>query len=169
MKLLKTTLIIVIIITCSLTLFSCGPSTSSEKGLTKKQESYSKVGANSKGELEIKEKVFITQINDMYYNFNDYKDIIVRVEGMFSKYESPDGENTYPLVYRRGPGCCGNDGWGGFLLDFDKKKIPELKENDWIIVKGRPFMKNLGGLDTLFLKVSDIKVSTRRGKEQVTQ
>lgn len=115
--------------------------------------------------LEIKEKLFITQINDMYYNFESYKDKTVIVEGMFTEMVSFDGKNKYPAVYRLGPGCCGNDGWGGFLLDY-KKAFP--KYDDWIRVTGKPVLeKTSDGYDNLYLKVISLEVKTERGAEFV--
>lgn len=57
--------------------------------------------------LEIGEKMFLTQINDMYFNFDDYRDRTIAVEGMYAPFYSRDGSKTAPVVYRRGPGCCG--------------------------------------------------------------
>ena len=79
--------------------------------------------------LEIGEKMFLTQINDIYFNFDDYKDKTIVVEGIYALFYSWDGNETTPVVYRNGPGCCGNDGWGGFLLKYDGN-FPN--ENDWI-------------------------------------
>lgn len=74
-------------------------------------------GESAEGDvLEIGEKMFLTQISDMYCNFDHYKDKTIIVEGMYAQFYSWDGSETAPVVYRNGPGCCGNDGWGGFLL-----------------------------------------------------
>lgn len=121
------------------------------------------------GVVEIKEKMFLTQITDIYANFNDYKDKKVKVEGMFTYFKDNDGQPTIPVVYRKGPGCCGNDGWGGFLLDMPKDiKIP--KDNDWIIVTGSPLREyDDQGAVSLHLKVDSLKVSDKRGAEFVKQ
>lgn len=114
--------------------------------------------------VEIKEKLFLTQINDIYFNFESYKDKTIVVEGMFTYLESYTDDSKYPAVYRRGPGCCGNDGWGGFMLNF-KGKAPELDE--WIRVVGKPFIKNQNGYEDLYLKVSSLEVKKERGAEFV--
>ncbi len=114
--------------------------------------------------IEIKEKLFLTQINDIYFNFENYKEKTIIVEGMFTFLESYDGDLKFPAVYRRGPGCCGNDGWGGFMLDF-KGKYP--KEDDWIRVVGKPFIREENGYEDLYLKVSSLEIKTERGAEFV--
>lgn len=123
--------------------------------------------SKNKDIIEINEKVFITQINDIYYNFDDYKDKTIVVEGMYSVFESMLSDETSPVVYRNGPGCCNNDGWAGFLLKYDGK---EPKENDWIRVTGTPSLETTKeGYTNLFLNVSDLEVLNERGAELVGQ
>lgn len=83
--------------------------------------------------LEISEKMYLTQIHDIFLNFSDYENKTIVVEGMYSLLFNPEGIQNVPAVYRRGPGCCGNDGWGGFLLHYDGT-LPD--ENAWIRVTG---------------------------------
>lgn len=117
--------------------------------------------------LEVKERVFLAQINDIYSNFQDYEKKTIIVEGMFSHFKSSDEQNDIPVVYRRGPGCCGNDGWGGFLLKYEGA-LP--KENDWIKVIGKPLLeKTEKGYYNLYLKVESIEVLSKRGAEYVKQ
>ena len=116
--------------------------------------------------LEIGEKMFLTRINDMYFNFDTYKDKTIVVEGMYALLYSTNGEERIPAVYRRGPGCCGNDGWGGFLLKYDGD-LPE--ENEWICVTGTPELEKDGYFMNLYLNVSSIEVKEERGAEFVVQ
>lgn len=132
------------------------------------------IHAKNNSVLFIKEKMFLTQINDIYFNFDDYKDKTIVVEGMFGHLTSFDKSETWAVVYRRGPGCCGNDGWGGFLLQGEnnsiKEKIKSLAEDDWICVKGKPkLVENDYGFIDLYLVVSNIEVKTKRGAEFVMQ
>ncbi len=116
--------------------------------------------------VEIKEKIFLQKINDIYFNFEDYKDSTIVIEGMFSYFENMDGTETRAVVYREGPGCCGNDGWGGFFLLYDKD-FPE--ENAWIRVTGKPVLEEMkGGWLELYLKVDSLEVKEERGSEFVT-
>ena len=122
---------------------------------------------SAKGDvLEIGEKMFLTQINDMYFNFDNYKDKTLIVEGMYALFYSWDGGKTAPVVYRNGPGCCGNDGWGGFMLKYDGE-YPN--ENDWIRVTGTPELVEEGYYLNLYLNVTSLEVKTERGAEFVTQ
>ncbi len=116
--------------------------------------------------VEINEKIFLQKINDIYFNFDDYKDSTIVIEGMFSYFENMDGTETRPVVYRNGPGCCGNDGWGGFFLIYEEE-YPQ--ENDWIRVVGRPVLVEAeGGWLELFLEVESVEVKEERGLEFVS-
>lgn len=115
--------------------------------------------------VEIKEKMFLTQINDIYYNFDDYNGKIIKVEGMYSTFDFDESEKGH-MVYRNGPGCCGNDGWGGFLLNYDGE-YPE--DNDWIEVIGTPEIIEKGDFRDLYLNVTSLTVLEERGAEFVYQ
>lgn len=116
--------------------------------------------------LEIGERMFITQINDIFYNFDEYKDKTIIVEGMFTMFYSYDGTKKAPGVYRNGPGCCQNDGWAGFLLKYDGE-LPE--GNEWIKVKGTPEIVKEGNYLCLYLNVISLEVRDERGAEFVCQ
>lgn len=134
---------------------------------TAAEDSVMRETAAEESVLEIGEKMFLTQINDMYYNFDNYRDKTIIVEGMYSEFSSWDGTWTVPVVYRNGPGCCGNDGWGGFLLKYEGE-FPE--ENDWIRVTGTPELaEDEAGYTNLYLKVISIEIMKERGNEFVTQ
>ena len=85
---------------------------------------------------------------------------------MYAPFYSRDGSKTAPVVYRRGPGCCGNDGWGGFLLKYDGE-YPN--ENDWIRVTGTPELIEEGDYLNLYLHVTSLEVKVERGAEFVIQ
>lgn len=116
--------------------------------------------------LEIREKLFLTQINDIYLNIDNYKDKTIKVEGMYGILASYDSEEEYSVVYRNGPGCCGNDGWGGFFLNYDGE-LPE--ENDWIEVIGTPELVQDGTYTDLYLNVTSLQIKEERGAEFVEQ
>jgi len=115
--------------------------------------------------IEITEKMFLTQINDIFYNIDEYKGKTIKVEGMYTNAEDPNGGIIH-FVYRNGPGCCGNDGWGGFLLNYDGA-YP--KDNDWIEVVGTPEIIKDGDYTDLYLNVTSIIVKEERGEEYVYQ
>lgn len=116
--------------------------------------------------IRIGESMFLTQINDMYFNFDNYKNKTVIVEGMFTVFKDQAGGSDKFMVYRYAPGCCGNDGWGGFLLEYDGN-VPE--DNAWIKVTGKPGLVEDGFFRSLYLEVTDIKVMEERGAEYVEQ
>ena len=117
--------------------------------------------------FEIREKMFIAQIEDIYYNIEDFDGKYIKVEGMYSVVE-PEGEITESVhfVYRNAPGCCGYDGWAGFLLNFDGV-FPN--QNDWIQVIGTPEIVKNGMFEDLYLNVISIEVKDERGAEYVNQ
>ena len=54
--------------------------------------------------LEISEKMYLTQIHDIFLNFSDYENKTIVVEGMYGLLFNPEGIQNVPAVYRRGPG-----------------------------------------------------------------
>ncbi len=118
------------------------------------------------GVLEISEKMFLTQITDIYLNFDEYRDLTIVVEGMYTLFMNQEGVADTPVVYRRGPGCCGNDGWGGFLLHYDGE-YPE--DNAWIRVTGTPELVEREYWSDLYLNVTEMEVLETRGEEFVMQ
>lgn len=117
--------------------------------------------------LEISEKMFLTQINDIYNNFDLYKDKTVIVEGIYEEFVSGDETETVPVVFRYGPGCCGNDGWGGFLLHYDGEFPPV---DSWVRVTGTPeLVTSEAGYTDLYLIVGSLVVKEERGEEYVLQ
>ena len=113
--------------------------------------------------IEITEKFFLLQINDVYFNFDDYEGKTLKVEGMYGS-DIILGE-AYHVVYRFGPGCCENDGWGGFFLNYDGE-WPE--ENEWIEVQGTPRIVQGSSAKWLYLDVTSLIVKEERVDETVT-
>lgn len=64
--------------------------------------------------IEIKEKLFIAQTNDIYINSKDYLGKTIKYEGLINIYEDETGRKFY-YVIRYAPGCCGYDGSAGFV------------------------------------------------------
>ncbi|MDR2768886.1 MAG: metal ABC transporter permease, partial [Treponema sp.] len=71
--------------------------------------------------VEIKEKMFIAQTNDIYLNAEDYLGKTIRLEGLFKTDSYDDLSKTYCFVMRYGPGCCGNDGSAGFEVAWPEE------------------------------------------------
>ncbi|MFP3152967.1 hypothetical protein LQZ18_00780 [Lachnospiraceae bacterium ZAX-1] len=117
--------------------------------------------------VEIKEKMFIAQCNDIYLNPKDYAGKTIHIEGMYDEYTDEAG-TLYRAVIRNGPGCCGNDGVAGF--EFSCDGTPDCKQNDWISIEGiiTPFTYD-DGYETVIIGVANVTVKVERGAEYVNQ
>lgn len=84
-----------------------------------------------KADITVGDNHYMTQINDWFQNFNDYKNKSVVIEGFYLKF------GKYTLVGRNGPTCpyC----TGGYV-DFEFKSDQDLSqlqsEKSWIRVAG---------------------------------
>lgn len=124
-------------------------------------------GAASEDVLELTEKLYVTYINEIYTNSEDYLGRTIRLEGMFtSEYYEPNA-TTYYYVYRVGPGCCGNDGsMCGFEFTWDG---PLPKDGDWIEVTGALDRYDLDDQSYLTLRATSVEAKAERGAETVYQ
>ena len=160
-----------------LTLFitGCGNGRNAEAGgSTDKRELFRSF---SDGTVEIRENMFLTQINEILLNNSDYMGRTIKFEGIFRDFQW-EGNNTY-VVIRNTPGCCGDDGMIGFEVswnpDFqglddgsDGRIYPD--KNDWVEVLGvLKSYKDLFGGTSLFIALSDLNVLEKRGLEYVTR
>jgi zinc transport system permease protein len=116
--------------------------------------------------LDIKEKFFITQINDIYLNPNNYLGTKIRYEGIFDVYDIEDGKKFYS-VFRYGPGCCGPDAYAGFEIIWEDKSKEYPRPNDWVEVIGVLEMYEADKAKFLRIKLSSLKVLEKRGKENL--
>ncbi|MCL1895212.1 MAG: hypothetical protein FWG03_01550 [Clostridiales bacterium] len=115
--------------------------------------------------IEVKEKMFVAQMNDIYYNADDYLGKTIKYEGIFDIYEEDTGVDYY-FVIRYGPGCCGIDLNAGLEVAWDKG-YPE--QNDWVEVVGVLEDYEDNGNNYLRLALSSLTVLDVRGAEVVTQ
>lgn len=122
-------------------------------------------------EIVIGEKEFLTKINYIYNHIDLFTKSKIIVEGMYAIYDSWDGTFEYPMVYRNGPSCHGDDQYAGFFMI----NLPEssLMTDDWVKVEGTPFMyehtDSEGEVQKfLFLIVSKIeKLSLKERKQEM--
>jgi zinc transport system permease protein len=120
--------------------------------------------------IEIKEKMFIAQTNDVYLNAEDYMGKTLRLQGLFKREQSDYG--SYCFVIRYGPGCCGNDGNAGFEVAWEPRNKALVKypaEDDWVEATGVLSSYEEDGYPYLYLALTDLKVMDKRGAEYVTQ
>ena len=121
-----------------------------------------------KVDLNITEKMYVTYINEIYTNTDEYLGKRLKLEGMFLSEYIPAYNETYYYVYRQGPGCCGNDGsMCGFEFTSKDGKYPN--DNDWIEVVGELNKYYEDGYEYLTIKADSVKVMDERGAEIVTQ
>jgi uncharacterized membrane protein YcgQ (UPF0703/DUF1980 family) len=120
----------------------------------------------NKGVVEIGEKMFITQVNDVYLNAKDYIGKTIKLEGMF-KCEDP-----YNFVVRYGfGGCCGTDANVGFEVMWDKtSESPYPAADSWVeatgVLKSHPLDSNS---QYLYLDLTSLNVLENRGRQLVFQ
>jgi uncharacterized membrane protein YcgQ (UPF0703/DUF1980 family) len=128
------------------------------------------VEAADENVLEIKEKMFITQVNDVYLNAEDYLGRTIKLEGLFKEERYYD-DKTYCFVLRYGPGCCGYDGNAGFEVAWDKEKAKPYPEVDsWVEATGvLKSYKEEDDMEYLYLDLASLNVLSKRGAEMVYQ
>ncbi|MDR3243005.1 MAG: hypothetical protein LBT34_03665 [Clostridiales Family XIII bacterium] len=127
----------------------------------------SEVSVAASGDVvEIKEKLFIAQTNDIYYNAEDYLGKIIKYEGIFDVYEVPETGLKYYSVIRYGPGCCGIDANAGFEVTCSGA-YPNA--NDWVEAIGVLESYEEDGYQYLRLNLSSLNVLPARGAEYVSQ
>jgi zinc transport system permease protein len=142
--------------------------------------------SNSDSIVEIKEKMFIAQTNDVYLNPEDYLGKTIKLEGIFISTRYEGKENPYCFVLRYGPGCCGSDGNAGFEVAWEtqpepparsaagrgslpatEKTYPEM--DAWVEATGTLKTYEEDGYPYLYLSLASLKVLDNRGAEFVTQ
>ena len=141
-----------------------------------KVSSGSAAGTSGGAVYEIKENMFITQINDILLNHKDYLGKTIKLEGIFVPFEWEGNYNYY--VIRGAPGCCGDDGEIGFEVSWlpshngsDDGANRELypQRNDWVEAQGKLGMYERSDMSFLYIALSEINVLEKRGAEFVTR
>jgi zinc transport system permease protein len=121
------------------------------------------------GTVEIKEKMFLAQTNDVYLNPDDYLGKTIKVEGLFKKEGNQD--RNYCFVIRYGPGCCGSDGNAGFEIAWDNKETTAAYPavDNWVQAVGELKRYEEDGFPYLYIALSELNILKKRGAEYVTQ
>jgi zinc transport system permease protein len=140
--------------------------------------------------IEIKEKMFIAQTNDVYLNPEDYIGKTIKLEGLFKAEQYMENAPPYCFVLRYGLGCCGSDGNAGFEVawneltdtaptaaaktypegNFDlqsRRRMPNI--NDWVEAVGVLQAYEENGRPYLYIALSELNILDKRGAEYVTQ
>ena len=116
-------------------------------------------------DITIHERMFIAHLNDVQLNADDYMGATIQIEGMYTYFDY-GGESKYHVVYRTGPGCCGDDGF--YALEFVYDDV-DLEVGDWIEVIGVLDMYIDYGIKYLTLQALSVTKKDARGVEFVTQ
>ena len=141
--------IAIIVITASFFTVSCGKSKS------------------TKDVVEINERMFLTRINDVYLNTEDYLGKTIKLEGIFKQEQYNEGEGPYCFVIRYGPGCWGNDGNVGFEVKWDNNKTqPYPAAESWVEAEG---LLKIDNNTYLYLDLISLTELNKRGRETVFQ
>jgi uncharacterized membrane protein YcgQ (UPF0703/DUF1980 family) len=123
------------------------------------------VSAPNDNLVEISEKLFIAQTNDIYINTDDYLGKTIKYEGLFKSMYWPEAGKDIHFVIRYGPGCCGYDGEAGFQVAWDGEWP---KEDDWCEAVGVLELYEVKGLQYLRLALTSLTVLDERGAEYVS-
>jgi putative membrane protein len=113
---------------------------------------------------EIKENLFVTQVEDIYINASDYLGTMIKLEGLYYSDVNPGGDRMYHLVYRYAPGCCpGEIMMCGFEVQYDSE-YPE--QNARVEVLGVLEWYEEDGQSYLYLNLLSLKALEDREQEQ---
>jgi len=116
--------------------------------------------------VEIKEKVFIAQTNDIYLNPEEYLGKTIKYQGIYKNLTLEETGETIHYVIRYGPGCCGYDGEAGFEVAW-AGGWPQV--DDWCEVVGVLEIYEHNGMRYLRVALDSLIVLEERGAEYVTQ
>ena len=117
--------------------------------------------------IEIGERMFMTQIQDIYLNANNFVGRTIRLEGIFNINRW--NESFWYFVIRNGPdGCCGTPGQIGFEVRWPENRIEAFPENDsWVEATGVLRTYRDGPNQFLYLELTSLRVLNTRGLEFV--
>jgi uncharacterized membrane protein YcgQ (UPF0703/DUF1980 family) len=131
--------------------------------------------------IEIREKMFIAQTNEIYLNSDDYIGKKIRLEGLFKTEQAYGDGEPYCFVLRYGPGCCGYDGSAGFEVAWsprtkaaDDSSVTVLAppypgEDAWVEAVGTLSYYEEDDYPYLYLQLISLTVKEQRGAEFVAQ
>ena len=110
-------------------------------------------------DIVFKEATYVTLINDVYNNPNNYLGKTIQIDGMYTleDFTSKNGK-IYYYVYRQGPGCCGNDGsMCGFEFTSADGTYPSYVPQSGDANSAHPWIKVTGVLEQYYEGEGDQK------------
>jgi zinc transport system permease protein len=122
------------------------------------------------GVIQIRERYFTEQVNNVYLNPDEYMGKTIKLEGIFTMEQNEYWPDPYYMVYRNGPGCCGVDGVVGFEVSWTGNKRQKYpKDDSWVEAVGT--VSKYGeddGFQFLYLDLQSLTVLQKRGREDVS-
>jgi len=116
--------------------------------------------------VEIRERMFATHVSDVYVNPQNYLDKIIKLEGVFLRYEFDESENYNFVLRYFNDGCCSDE--VGFEVKWpDDGKHPD--SYSWVEAMGVLKRSGAGADSHLYLDLVSLNVLNRRGAEFVRQ
>ncbi|MCL2368213.1 MAG: hypothetical protein FWC72_04380 [Oscillospiraceae bacterium] len=116
--------------------------------------------------VEIEDRFFLTQVNHIRRNADDYVGRTIRYEGMFETFHWPATGDFY-MVFRHTRGCCGDDGIVGYEVYLGD--IEPFAPNTWVEVVGVLEWYEVDDLSILRVVATSITELAERGQELVLQ
>jgi uncharacterized membrane protein YcgQ (UPF0703/DUF1980 family) len=116
--------------------------------------------------IEIRERMFMTQIQDIHLNVDDFLGRTIKLEGIFIGM-TWDGANYNYVVRGFSDGCCGG-GNVGFEVMWPQGR-PELypENNSWVEAEGVLKLFQGDSFRNLYLELVSLNVLETRGAEVV--
>lgn len=114
--------------------------------------------------INIGDKLFIAQTNEIYLNYQDYLGKTIHYEGIYMQTEM-EGYDPWNYVVRYGPGCCSNDGTAGFEVSYDGEWPEQFA---WVEIDGVLETYEINGWQMLILNITSMTEKEERGQEYVT-
>ena len=116
--------------------------------------------------VEIEDRFFLTQVNHIWRNTDEYVGRTIRYEGMFRAFYWP-ATGLFYMVHRYTLGCCGNDGITGFEVYLGD--IEPFADDTWVEVDGILEWYETDTLRILRVAATSITELEERGREVVLQ
>lgn len=117
--------------------------------------------------IEIGERFFIQQCDDVFFNPESYAGKALRLQGIYQQEQYGEEEAPTHYVIRRTPGCCGDDGMAGFRVQADADTLQWPQPDDWVEVTGLVVLEEVDGYTDVYLQIIRIEVLPERGEEFV--
>ena len=122
-------------------------------------------GTDENSVIEIRERMFMTQIQDIYLNANDFLGRTIQLEGIFLGMIW-DGASYNYVVRGFSDGCCGGN--VGFEVLWPQGRPNQFPENNsWVEAKGVLKLFQGDSSRNLYLELISLNVLETRGAEIV--